>query len=198
MKNKKPIFNVCLRVFLPVLVVLTVLVMLLTYLLIWKSCDDVSAADKELCESGVLTGAMVLQAENGAYYEVFEISESSEIIAFCVPKERLGEIPYMEPSYYPEAYWNGPYQTMDLSRGYEILKDGYYLDAAGQLSKMTQVKVYDFSAYKGHTQMMGRGEGIVLVFFWIAELAVAGVLIFLDLAAGLVIFGINRSRKKNS
>lgn len=199
MKKNKPIFNVCLRVFLPLLVVLTILLMLLTYLAIWRDCNDVSAADKELSESDVLTGGMLLQAkDSGEYYEVFDLSDGSGTIAFCVPENKLGEIPHMEGSYYPEAYWYGPYQIMDLSQGYEVLKDGFYWSGTDHLSRMTQVKVYDFSAYKGHTQTMGRGLGIALVFFWIAELVVGGILIFLDLIAGFIIFGINRSRKKNT
>ena len=87
---------------------------------------------------------------------------------------------------------------MDLSRGYEVLEDGFYWSGANQLSRMTQVKVYDFSAYKGHTQTMGRGPGIALIFLWLAELMVGGILILLDLIAGIVIFAINRSRKGNS
>ncbi|MDE5748645.1 MAG: hypothetical protein K2I21_13850, partial [Acetatifactor sp.] len=79
MKKKKPIFNVCLRVFLPFLVVLLILLMFLTYLAIWRGCNDVSAADKELSESDVLTGGMLLQAkDSGEYYEVFDLSDGSE------------------------------------------------------------------------------------------------------------------------
>lgn len=198
MRANKPIFNICLRVFLPVLAVLTALLMFLTYRMVWESCNDVSEEDKALCESGVLMGAMVLRAENGAYYEVYEIDDGSGDIAFCVSQEQLGEIPYMEPSYYPQAYWDGPYQMKDLSRGYEIVADGYYLDGAARLAELTQVKVYDFSAYKGHTQPMGRGPGIALMFLWMAEGVVGGFLMLLNLVIGLVIFGINCGRKRGS
>lgn len=198
--KKKPIFNIFLKVFLPLLIVLTILLLPLTYLMFWLDCNDVSAADREVSESGTLDYVMVLQGEeDGVYYDVFEITERrTELIAFRVTQEQMGDIPYMEPSYYPVAYWNGPYQTLDLSQGYDILKDFYrYRDADWRLPQMTQVKVYDFSAYKGHTQDMGRGPIIGVVLLWALELMVGGILILLDLAVGLIIVGVNRKRKMN-
>lgn len=200
MKKNKKIFNVCLKVILPILIALTVLVMALTYLMVWESCNTVSAADKETSESGELIEVALLRGEkDGKYYEVFGINGSPEIIAFCVSEEQIGQIPYMEGSYYPVAYWKGQYQVMDLSQGFEIMDDAfsayqYYQDTAPQLS---QVRVYDFSAYKGHTQLMGRGPGIALILLWMAELMVGGILIVIDLIGGFTILGINHSRKKN-
>lgn len=85
----------------------------------------------------------------------------------------------------------------DLSQGFSTINAGYYgsNDLEFQ-SRLTQVKVYDFSAYKGHTQSMGRGVGITVAFFWLAELCIAGALIFLDLLGGLIVFFINRDRRK--
>lgn len=191
---KKPIFNVCLRVILPLILVMTVLMMAATYVLFWKTCNDVAPADKSISDSGVLTGHILLQAEEeGYYYEVFGVLDSSETVAFRVSAGQRDQIPYMEPSYYPTSYWHGEYEIMDLSRDYPMLDSGYGI---GYLSQPNQVKVYDFSAYKGHTQSMGRGPGIVLFFFWIAELFVAGIFTLLDLMAGMIIFFINRDRKK--
>lgn len=190
---KKPIFNVCLRVILPIIGGLTLLVMLATYWMIWNSCNSVSKTDKALSDSGVLTGHILLQAkEEGIFYEMYGILDSSETIAFQVSEEQREKIPYMEPSYYPTAYWKGEYEIMDLS-GYQILDEGYGL---GYLSQINQVKVYDFSAYKGHTQDMGRGPGLGLAFLWMAEAYVAGIAAFLDFVVGLVIFLGNRKRKR--
>lgn len=102
----------------------------------------------------------------------------------------------MEPSYYPVAYWNGSYQTLDFSQGYDILAD-FYRNGDVRLLEMTHVKVYDFSAYKGHTEWMGRGPIIGVFLMWVLELMAGGFLIILDLAAGLIIAGINNSREKN-
>lgn len=208
-RPKKPIFNFCLLVILPMLIVLTILIMFLTYLFFWMTCNTVSEEDKAISDSDTLIKCSVLQAEeSGEYYEVFmrlpaftsmtvSLWKNSEFIAFCVPEERLDEIPYMQGSYYPVAYWHGSYQTMDLTQGFNIINSGYYgsndLDFQ---SRLTQVKVYDFSAYRGHTQSMGRGVGIAVVIFWLAELCIAGAFIFLDLIGGLIIFSINRDRKK--
>lgn len=200
-QTKKPIFNFCLLVILPILIVLTMLIMFLTYRLAWESCNTVSEKDKAICDSDTLIKGLVLRAEeSGEYYEVFSLSENSDFIAFGVPEERLDEIPYMQGSYYPVAYWNGSYQTMDLSQGFSIVDTSYYygsnrLELQAQL---TQVKVYDFSAYRGHTQSMGRGVGIAVAFFWLAELIIAAFLILADLTGGLIIFFINRDRKKIS
>lgn len=195
---KKPIFNFCLLVILPMLVVLTILIMFLTYLFFWMSCNTVSEKDKAISDSDTLIKCSVLQAEESVkYYEVFSLSENSDFIAFCMPEEHLDEIPYMQGSYYPVAYWHGSYQTMDLTQGFNIINAGYY--GSNELeyqSRLTQVKVYDFSAYKGHTQSMARGVGIAVAFFWLAELCIAGALIFLDLIGGLIIFSINRDRKR--
>lgn len=191
--KKKPIFNVCLRVILPIILVITVLVMAATYALFWNSCNDVSPADKSISDSGILTGHILLEAEEeGYYYEVFGVLDSSETVAFRVSTEQRDKIPYMEPSYYPMAFWHGEYEIMDLSQDYLMLDSGYGI---GYLSQPDQVKVYDFSAYKGHTQSMGRGLGLALIIFWSAELFVAGTLILLDLMAGVIIFCINRSRQ---
>lgn len=192
MKNNKPVFNICLRVILPILIVMTVMVMALTYLMVWKSCNTVSAEDKETSESGILTDVALLQTrDRGKYYEVYNVN--SEVIAFCVSEDQLDQIPSMAGSYYPVAYWSGQYQTMDLSQGFDIVRQ-YWLSEDSLLS---QVKVYDFSAYKGHTQTMGRGPGILLAFLWMAELMVGGILILLDIIGGFTIFGINCGRKKN-
>lgn len=116
---------------------------------------------------------------------------------FCMPEEYLDEIPYMQGSYYPIAYWHGSYQTMDLTQGFNIINAGYHgFNHLEFQSRLTQVKVYDFSAYKGHTQSMARGVGIAVAFFWLAELCIAGAFIFLDLLGGLIIFSINRDRKR--
>ncbi len=197
---KKPIFNFCLLVILPMLVGLTILIMFLTYLFFWMSCNTVSDKDKAICDSDTLIKDLVLQAEeSGEYYEVFSLSENSDFIAFCVPEEHLDEIPYMQGSYYPIAYWHGSYQTMDLSQGFSIINAGYYGSNHLEFqSRLTQVKVYDFSAYKGHTQSMGRGVGIAVAFFWLAELIIAAFFISVDLTGGLIIFFINRDRKKIS
>lgn len=195
---KKPIFNFCLLVILPMLVVLTILIMFLTYLFFWMSCNTVSEEDKAISDSDTLIKCSVLQAEEGGeYYEVFSLSENSDFIAFCMPEEHLDEIPYMQGSYYPVAYWHGSYQTMDLSQGFSTVNAGYYgsNDLEFQ-SRLTQVKVYDFSAYRGHTQSMARGVGIAVVLFWLVELCIAGAFLFLDLLGGLIIFFINRDRKK--
>lgn len=201
-QTKKPIFNFCLLIILPILVVLTILIMFLTYRLAWESCNTVSEKDKAICDSGTLIKGLVLQAEkSGEYYEVFSLSENSDYIAFCVPEERLDEIPYMQGSYYPVAYWHGSYQTMDLSQGFSIVNASSSYYGSNRLefqSQLTQVKVYDFSAYRGHTQSMGRGVGIAVAFFWLAELTIAAFFILVDLIAGLIIFLINRDRKKIS
>lgn len=195
---KKPIFNVCLWVFLPFLVVLTILVMLLTYVGCWKICNDVSEEDKAVSDSDTLIKRIVLQAEDdGKYYEVYELETTSEYIAFCVSREQLDEIPCMGGSYYPVAYWYGPSRIMDFSQGFHTIREVYYsADGADYQTTLTQIRVYDFSAYRGHTQPMGRGGGIAVAFFWLAELFIGGILIILDLIAGVIIFGINRSRKK--
>lgn len=195
---KKPIFNICLWIFLPFLIVLTILVMLLTYMGCWKISNDVSEEDKAVSDSDTLIKRIVLQAEDdGKYYEVYELRTTSEYIAFCVSREQLDEIPCMGGSYYPVAYWHGSSRIMDLSQGFKTIKELYYsADGADYQSTLTQIRVYDFSAYRGHTQPMGRGGGIAVAFFWLAELFIGGILIILDLIAGMVIFGINRSRKK--
>lgn len=204
MKNNKPIFNVCLKVILPILIVLTALIMALTYRMVWKSCNTVSAADKETSESGELMAVATLQAkEDGKYYELYEIDDRSEIIAFCVTQEQQGQIPYMLGSYYPVAYWSGQYQVMDLSHGYEPVDSplgrhgNHYQYWQGQDPGLSQVKVYDFSAYRGHTQSMGRGPGLGLIILWLSELMVGGFLILMNLIGGFIILGINISRKKN-
>lgn len=192
---KKPIFNVCLRVFLPLLVALTILIMLLTYLFFRKSCNNVSEEDKTVADSDTLIMSMVLQAEEDEqYYEVYELSKTSGYIAFNVPEEHLGEIRCMGGSYYPVAYWYGPCQVMDLSQGFHIIKSvNYNADDLSYQSRLTQIKVYDFSAYKGYTQPMGRGGGIAVAFLWFAELCIAGFLIVIDLIVGMIIFGMNKS-----
>ena len=158
-QTKRPIFNFCLIVILPMLIVLLILIMFLTYLLAWKSCNTVSEKDKAISDSDTLIKGLVLQAEeSGEYYEVFGLSKSSGFIAFCVPEECLDEIPYMQGSYYPVAYWHGSYQTMNLSQGFNIINAGYYGSNDLEIqSQLTQIKVYDFSAYRGHTQSLGRG-----------------------------------------
>ncbi|MDE5893393.1 MAG: hypothetical protein K2H45_10780 [Acetatifactor sp.] len=195
---KKPIFNVFLWVFLPFLVVLTILVLFLTYVGCWKANNDVSEEDKAVSDSDTLIKRIVLQAEDDEkYYEVYELQTTSEYIAFCVSQEQLDEIPCMGGSYYPVAYWHGPSRIMDLSQSFKTIKEVYYsADGADYQTPLTQIRVYDFSAYRGHTQPMGRGGGIAVAFFWLAELFIGGILIILDLIVGMVIFGINWSRKK--
>lgn len=192
---KKPIFNVCLLVLLPLLVVLTVLIMFLTYVEFWKSCNTVPDKD---ADSDTLIKCAVLQSEeDGKYYEVYELRESHGYIAFCVPEEQLDEIPYMGGSYYPIAYWSGPSQLMDLSQGFRIIEKKHYnIDELEYQSQLSQIRVYDFSAYKGYTQPMVRGPILAVVFLWLAELFAGGFLIILDLIGGLIIFRINRDRKK--
>ncbi len=196
--GKKPIFNVCLRVILPVLIWLAMMVMLTTFCLIWYECNEVFWFDRIISDSGELDFPLVLQAEEaGYYYEVYkasyEKSSSSEYIAFCMSSEHLGEIEHQDPNAYPPpiTYWRGEYQIRDLSQN-ELIQDSY-CQAEEKLPKLTQVKVYEFSAYKGYRiHMMSRGVGLMLGFMWFGELFIAGIAILLDITAGLIIFGINR------
>lgn len=190
---QKPMFNFCLLVILPILIVLTILIMFLTYLFFWNASNDVSENDKAISDSDTLIKVMVMQAEGGEYYEVFMLQDTSEYIAFCMSEEHLDEIPCMGGSYYPIAYWYGPSQTMDLSQALCVTMVDYYAD---NIEFLSRIEVYDFSAYKGHTQPMGRGWGIAVAFFWLAELIIAAFFIFVDLIAGLIVFLINRDRKK--
>lgn len=89
------------------------------------------------------------------------------------------------------TYWRGEYQIMDLSQNNPV-QDSYSL-ASEELPELTQVKVYEFSAYKGYSiQMMSIGPGILLGFMWFGELVIAGIAVLADVSAGLVIFCINR------
>lgn len=202
-KTKKPIFNVCLKVLLPLILLLTVLVMALTYRMVWKSCNDVSNEDLAMAESSTLYLFTVLETgKEGCYYEVSRIDENEDspyagtYIAFQVTEEERNEIPYMAGSYYPTAYWYGDYQVMDLS-GYPLIDSLSRVDTENYLSVLDAVRVYDFSAYKGHTQELGRGAGLGLVFFWMAELFAAAFLLLLDVIGGIIIILVNRERRKN-
>lgn len=202
-KTKKPIFNVCLKVLLPLILFLTVLVMALTYRMVWRSCNDVSKEDQAIAESSILYLFTILETgEEGRYYEVSQIDNEDSpyagtYIAFRVTEEERDEIPYMAGSYYPTAYWYGDYQVMDLS-DYSVIDSSYWADTAAHLSVLDEVRVYDFSAYKGHTQAMGRGGGLGLVILWMAELFLAAFLLLLDVIGGIIILCVNRERRKNS
>lgn len=202
-KIKKPIFNVCLKVLLPLILLLTVLVMALTYRMVWRSCNDVSKEDQAIAESSILYLFTILETgEEGRYYEVSQIDNEDSpyagtYIAFRVTEEERDEIPYMAGSYYPTAYWYGDYQVMDLS-DYSVIDSSYWADTAAHLSVLDEVRVYDFSAYKGHTQAMGRGGGLGLVVLWMAELFLAAFLLLLDVIGGIIILCENRERRKNS
>ena len=203
-ETKKPVFNFCLKVILPMLLLLTVLVMALTYRMVWKACNDVSKADQAIAESGILYLFTVLESgEEGSYYEVSRIMEDENnpyadaYIAFRVTEEQRNEIPYLAGSYYPTAYWYGEHQVMDLS-GYSVVEGSHWADAEADLNVLDAVRVYDFSAYKGHTQAMGRGGGLGLIFFWLAELLAAAFLLLLDVIGGIIIICINRERRNSS
>ena len=178
--------------FIKILAAITVLAMALTCIIVWYSCNTVSEQDKATSKSGVLKSYALLQdEESGRYYEVYENSSvGSEIIAFSMSQGQLGRIPSMDDGYYPVAYWNGSCQIMDLS---QILLVRQYQYGADPL--LSQVKVYDFSAYKGHAKGMHRGTVALLIFLWIAELTVGGILILLYLI-GVFIF--NHNRKKSA
>lgn len=203
-KTKKPIFNVCLKVFLPLILLLTVLVMALSYRMIWNSCNDVSKEDQAIAESSVLYLFTVLETgKDGCYYEVSLLDKNADspyagtYIAFQVTEEERDKIPYMAGSYYPTAYWYGDYQVMDLS-GYPVMDSSYWAGTENELSVLNAVRVYDFSAYKGHTQELGRGGGLGLVFLWMAELFAAAFLLLLDVIGGVIIILVNRERRKAS
>lgn len=196
--GKKPIFNVCLRVILPVLIWLTMMVMLVTFWLIWYTCNEVFWFDKKISHRGELDFPLVLQAEEKEYYYevynvVYKTSNASEYIAFRMSSEHLGEIEHREYDVYPPpiTYWRGEYQILDLSQN-DIVQDSYCL-AEAEMPKLTQVKVYEFSAYKGYSiPVMSRGAGLMLGLMWVGELFIAGIAVLLDITAGLIIFAFNR------
>lgn len=161
---------------LPFIILLAVIVMKVTMWCLEERVHTVPDEYLETAQHGTLWLIKeVKQKDSNLYYQIAQVDDSNEIIAFELRETELDSIRYGQNSYYPEAYWSGEYRIEDLSE--------YFEDET--VCKKTAV--YDITAYKGYEGYLGRGLGLALILTWIAEVEFFGIIFLLDLFIGIVV-----------